>query len=210
MNICIIDYGLGNIFSIKRAISFLGHDAIITNEHIKIKSSDRIILPGVGTFGDCMKKLRIINLDQVLRECAKDNVPILGICLGMQLLFSNSEEFGIHQGLSLIPGSVKKFPPPSPTSVQYKIPHVGWSQVFTKNKCQELNIFNDVPQGALMYFAHSFYSVPESVEHVLANSEYAGIEFCCAVKNQNVIGVQFHPELSGNEGLKIYDEFLKN
>ena len=208
MKICIIDYGSGNIFSIKRAINFLGHNATITNEPIEIKSSDRIILPGVGTFGDCMTKLKKIKLDQVLIECAKDNVPILGICLGMQLLLSNSEEFGNHKGLSLIPGSVTKFPKLGPTGLPYKIPHVGWSKIFINKTFEEYNIFNNVTQETLMYFAHSFYAVPESLEHVLANAEYAGLKFCCAVKNENVTGVQFHPELSGKEGLKIYDDFL--
>lgn len=209
MKIVIVNYGLGNIFSIHRAINFLGYHAVISGDPEEIRSSDRIILPGVGAFGDGMQALKKKKLDDVLKECAVENKPMLGICLGMQLFLSSSEEFGLNEGLGLIPGSVKRLPSPHPAGLQYKIPHVGWSQVFPKADGDKLNVFTEVPEKTFMYFVHSFHVVPENDEYVLAHSVYGGFEFCCAVRRGSVRGVQFHPELSGKAGLKIYEQFLR-
>lgn len=213
LKITIVDYGLGNLFSIQRAISFLGYESLITNDHQDIKESDRIILPGVGAFGDGMRELKDKGLDQTLIECAQLGKMILGICLGMQLLMSHSEEFGSHDGLNIIAGDVKRFPSPKPKGIQYKIPHVGWNQIFPYGNQQsswENTSLCSNKAGDFVYFVHSLRVIPENEEHILASTEYGGIEFCSIVKKDNVIGCQFHPELSGKIGLKIYDEFLKS
>jgi imidazole glycerol-phosphate synthase subunit HisH len=205
LNICIIDYGVGNTFSIKRAIEFCGFNAEITKNFTTIKSADRIILPGVGSFGSAMTKLRNLDLVQVIRDCINKDTPILGVCLGMQLLFTSSEEFGHSGGLDVISGVVERLPLPTPMGPQYKIPHVGWSKVVPIDDNRDLGL----SKVEFMYFSHSFRVIPSSEEHVLAKTSYGGSEFCSAVKRENVYGVQFHPELSGRSGLEIYAEFLR-
>ena len=205
MNICIIDYGVGNTFSIKRAIEACGLNAEITKDSETISAADKIILPGVGSFGLAMTKLRHLDLIQVIRGCIDRDTPILGICLGMQLLFSSSEEFGYTAGLDVISGVVVRFPSPTPTGPQYKIPHVGWSKVVPIYDNRDLGL----SKVEFMYFSHSFRVIPSLEAHVLAKTSYGGSEFCSAVKRENVYGVQFHPELSGRSGLNIYAEFLR-
>lgn len=208
MKIAIVDYGLGNIFSIQRAVRFLGHSGLITADPEGILASDRVILPGVGAFGDAMQGLRARGLDQVLVECVRRERPILGVCLGMQLLLSSSEEFGFHEGLGLIPGQVKHLPVPEPAGLQYKIPHVGWSQMRPACPGPFTGVLSRNSAGDYVYFVHSLRALPEFQEDVLATSVYGGVEFCCAVQRGLVSGVQFHPELSSTPGLKIYAEFL--
>lgn len=209
MKIVIVDYGLGNIFSIKRAISSLGLASSITDDQRQISEADRIILPGVGAFGDGMKCLREKGLDKTLIECAGSGKMIFGICLGMQLLMTASEELGFHHGLGLIPGKVTRLPEPAAGGPRYKIPHIGWNRVFPK-KADGWGgtILSRIAPGDFFYFAHSYRAVPEDGSRALAVTEYAGIEFCSAIEKDNVSGCQFHPELSGEAGLRIYREFL--
>lgn len=213
IKVVIIDYGLGNIFSIQRAIRKIGRDSIITDDHKKICEADRIILPGVGAFGDGMHELKRKKLDMLLKTCAEAGKPILGVCLGMQILMTNSEEFGEHKGLNLLPGEVVRFADPSLRGLQYKIPHVGWNQFFPPDKglggkeWQGTILSNNMP-GDFAYFVHSYKVIPSVASDVLAVTEYGGSEFCSVVSRGNIFGCQFHPELSGNGGLKIYRAFI--
>lgn len=213
LKIVIVDYGLGNIFSIQRALLHFGKKPLITDNHEDILDADRIILPGVGSFREGMKVLSYKGLDRILLESANAGKPILGICLGMQLLMSVSEEFGIHKGLNLMPGKVIRFPKPSPQGQNYKVPHVGWNQIFPKDSLRKSNVWSKTILqnnllGDFFYFAHSYFVVSEAKECVLAVSEYGGTKFCSVVSKKNIFGCQFHPELSGESGLKIYYEFL--
>lgn len=213
IRIAVLDYGLGNIFSIQRAVSYLGAESFITDNPREILCADRIILPGVGAFGDGMKALREKGLDRALLECANSGKMILGICLGMQLLMGESEEFGIHKGLNLIPGRVVRFPEPIPNEIPYKIPHVGWNRIFPKSGSSDTaawakTVLQANTAGDFFYFIHSYIGIPENENHILAITEYGGTEFCSVIGKGHIFGCQFHPELSGGTGLKIYRTFL--
>jgi len=207
LKIAIIDYGLGNIFSIMRAVKFLGHNSVCTADPSDIMKADRVILPGVGAFGDGMAQLKGKGLDRVLAEYAQTGKPVLGICLGMQLLFTTSEEFGLNNGLNLVPGHVRRIPSSSPTDAPYKIPHVGWNSINPAGGWRGTVLENNQP-GAFFYFVHSYRAIPERDEHVLATTSYGSVKFCSVVHKDNIFGCQFHPELSGPAGLAIYRQFI--
>jgi len=214
MKIVIVDYGLGNIFAIQRAVQQAGGSALITAEYKDILEADRVILPGVGAFGDAIQRLQKMGLDKVLTECCLSGKFILGICLGMQLLMTTSEEFGFHHGLDFISGKIVRFSDFSPEGIKYKIPHVGWNRIFTSDgksdSCQwKETILSANFTGDFVYFAHSYIAIPDNPEHILAVTEYNGIKFCSAVQKGNIFGCQFHPELSGESGLKIYRKFVQ-
>ena len=213
MKVAIVDYKLGNVFSIQRIIAHLGAEPLITDNHDEILSADRIILPGVGAFGDGMLELQKKKLDNVLYECCSKGKLLLGVCLGMQLLFSESEEFGLHKGLNLISGRVVRFANPSIGGLAYKIPHVGWNRIYLKKKSSKNNGWTDAilsknSENDFFYFAHSFYAIPKDRECILSFTEYGSMEFCSMVKKDSIYGCQFHPEISGEAGLKIYRQFL--
>ena len=198
--IAIIDYGVGNLFSLLSSLRAVGAEAEVTNEPEKIKAADRLILPGVGAFEDAVGKLRKSGLDEVVREEAALGKPLLGICLGMQMLFEKSYEFGEHKGLGLIPGEV--VPMKGRIDENLKIPHIGWN--FLKIE-KESPIFKDIKTGDAVYFVHSFYAAG-CRSYVIATTDY-GIEMTAAAANENVFGCQFHPEKSGAVGLKILKNF---
>ena len=201
--IAIIDYGVGNLFSLKSSLAALQIDAKVTGDPEEIKLSDKIILPGVGAFADAAKKLRDCGLDAVLKEEAARGKPILGICLGMQLLFETSYEYGEHRGLGLIPGNVR--PIADVVSNEFKIPHIGWNRLsFPKTKSP---IFRYLNEGDFVYFVHSYYCA-DCREHVIATTEY-GAQLTAAAQNKNVYGCQFHPEKSGEVGLNILRAFAE-
>ncbi len=208
LKVVIVDYGLGNIFSIQRAIACLGKEALITGDHWYILDADRLILPGVGSFAQGRKALSENGLDGVLVEYSATQRPVMGVCLGMQLLMSVSEEFGRHQGLGLIPGRVSRLP----SGAYYKVPHVGWNQVFPpEDKSIDIwsgTVLRGNSAGDFFYFAHSYIVVPEDHQDVLAQTQYGGIKFCSALRKGNIFGCQFHPELSSEAGLRVYREFL--
>ena len=199
--IAIVDYGIGNLFSVVSSFKYIGVDARVTSDADEIRQADKIILPGVGAFGDAIKKLRETGLDRVIIEEAKNGKPIMGICLGMQLLFEKSYEYGEYEGLSLIKGSIVplegKIPP------NYKIPHIGWNALSFKG--EKSPIFKYLNDGDCVYFVHSYYGV-DCEESTIATCEYA-IEVTAAVQNKNVFGCQFHPEKSGKVGLSILKAF---
>ena len=200
--IAIIDYGVGNLFSLRSSFAAIGYDALVTSDPEVLRAADRLILPGVGAFGDAAQKLKASGLGEVLCEQAAKGKPIMGICLGMQLLFDKSYEYGVHEGLGLISGSVRPISEVIPKD--YKIPHIGWNALKFKRKSP---IFKYLKDGDHVYFVHSFYAA-DCKDAVIADAEY-GAELTAAVQNGNVYGCQFHPEKSGNVGLNILRAFCE-
>lgn len=208
--VAIIDYGMGNLFSINQACETLGFYPTITQAPEVIQSADALILPGVGAFGHAMEALSRLKLNDVILEFAQSRRPVIGVCLGAQLMFTSSEEFGLHQGLGLIPGSVVSFREELKDR-QVKVPHIGWSRVMLNDAIgdRDKEVF-DVLDQKYMYFVHSYYLKPEDERHVLTYSEYAGFKFCSSFHNKNIYGFQFHPEKSGVDGLNVLSKFLKS
>ena len=201
--IAIIDYGVGNLFSLKSSLTAIGEEITVTGDHEKIKEADKIILPGVGAFEDAAKKLKSTGLDEIIISEAKKKKPILGICLGMQLLFEKSFEFGTHEGLGLIKGEIRPISEVIPKD--YKIPHIGWNALkFTEKKSDLFKYIND---GDFVYFVHSYYAANCS-ESTIAETEYGAL-LTAAAQNENVFGCQFHPEKSGDVGLNILRAFCQ-
>ena len=201
--LAIVDYGVGNLFSLKSSLRAVHADTVVTGDADVLEKADQIILPGVGAFGDAAEKLRTSGLaDAVLSE-AESGKPLLGICLGMQLLFEKSLEFGEHEGLGLLKGCVKPLAGYIPAS--YKIPQIGWNSLSFVNGGDKAPIFRDVKEGTYVYFVHSFYAADCS-DSLLAKTEY-GTDVTAAVGSRNVFGCQFHPEKSGDAGLRILKSF---
>lgn len=199
--VAIIDYGVGNLFSLKSSLTALGADVIVTADEKKLRSAGQIILPGVGAFEDAAKKLRETGLDKVIVNLANSGKPLMGICLGMQLLFDKSYEYGEHKGLGLIKGEVVAIK--DDLSSDLKIPHIGWNPLKLTNPSP---IFANINNGDCVYFVHSYYA-KNCDEAVIATTEYE-IELTAAVSNKNIYGCQFHPEKSGTVGLNILKAFL--
>ena len=203
--IAIVDYGVGNLFSIKSSFSFIGKEAVVTDDPEIIEKCDRILLPGVGAFEDAANKLRATGMDKVVKSEAAKGKPVLGICLGMQLLFEKSYEYGEHEGLGLIKGSIKPISDVIPQDL--KVPHIGWnSLVITKGK-EKSPILKYTDEGDFVYFVHSFYAA-DCDEAVTSCAEY-GAMLTASVQNKNVYGTQFHPEKSGEAGLNILRAFCE-
>ena len=200
--IAIIDYGVGNLFSLAHSLKAVGAEAVVTGEAKVILRADHVILPGVGAFGDAAAKLRQTGLDAVVKEAAQRGTPIMGICLGMQLLLDKSFEFGEHAGLGLIPGEVRPISEVIPQEL--KIPHIGWNPL---DLARPHPIFRDVKPGDCVYFVHSYYGA-KCGDSVLATAEY-GAPLTAAVGKGNVCGCQFHPEKSGDVGLGILKAFTE-
>ena len=200
--IAIIDYGVGNLFSLKSSFAAIGAEVKVTADREEIEKADRIILPGVGAFEDAAAKLRESGLVDVIREQVAGGKPLMGICLGMQMLFEKSYEYGEHEGLGLIKGSVKSISDVIPAD--YKVPHIGWNALKFK---KESPLFKYISEGDCVYFVHSFYAA-DCDETVIATAEY-GAELTAAVADRNVFGCQFHPEKSGKVGLNILRAFAE-
>ena len=206
-NIVIIDYGVGNILSIKNAILFNGFNSIVTNDPEKIKKASHIILPGVGAYPSAINKLKKMNLIEPIKEAKENNSYILGICLGMQLLFSSSEEFEFTEGLNLIEGKITKLKSKN-NNLNLKLPNIGWRCLEEQFQDQNLNILKDIPTDSKFYFVHSFALEKFKKEISVINTEYMNIKFPAVVNFRNVFGCQFHPEKSRLQGLKIIKNFL--
>ncbi len=203
--IAVVDYGVGNLFSLKSSLAAIGAQSVVSGDEGVIRSADKILLPGVGAFEDAANKLRACGLDKVICEEAAKGKPILGICLGMQMLFEKSFEYGEHKGLGLIRGEVR--PIAEVISEGLKIPHIGWNALnFPKNKAKN-EIFKYLDEGDFVYFVHSYYGA-NCEESVIATSEY-GAPLTAAVASGNVYGCQFHPEKSGEVGLRILKAFCE-
>ena len=203
--IAIIDYGVGNLFSLKSSFAAIGADTVVTGDPSIIRSAEKLVLPGVGAFGDAAALLKQNSLDKLVKEEALNGKPLLGICLGMQLLFDYSLEYGQHEGLGLIPGSVRPIGDYIPQG--YKIPHIGWNALRFPAGKPVSPLFRHIREGDCVYFVHSFCGA-ECSESVIASAEY-GADLTAAVARENVFGVQFHPEKSGDVGLNILRAFCE-
>jgi len=202
--IVVVDYGLGNLRSVAKALEAVGAKVEVSSNPERIAKAEGLVLPGVGAFFQGMGNLKKYGLLEVVVRSIDESKAFLGICLGLQLLFTESEEYGLHQGLNIIKGKVKKFPP------GVKIPHMGWNQIKFKiqnSKCK-MKIFEGISDGSYFYFVHSYYVEPEDKNVIIGKTQY-GQEFVSAVNKNNVWGVQFHPEKSGEIGLKILENFVK-
>jgi len=211
----IVDYNMGNLASVINAFAKVGTDAVLESDPSKLEQYDKLILPGVGAFGDAMKHLKSNGMDEAVKQYAASGKPLLGICLGMQLLFESSEEFGSTEGLGLIPGKVIAFDE-SKFDHPQKIPHMGWNELFLQKRTDDGKLimeddrsflFQDLPDEFYLYFVHSFHAVCED-KYAIGKTHY-GYEFVSAVQNGNIYGIQPHPEKSHENGLKIIENFTK-
>jgi len=205
--VVLVDYGVGNLLSVFRAFSSFGECLVVSSDSKVIASADKIILPGVGAYKNAMTALLSLNLVDVLKEAAFQNKSILGICLGMQLLLSESEEFGHTYGLNLIDGKVKKIPQTSQFGTSIKIPHIGWSAIASRGDSSE-KLLNNSESNAMYYFVHSYYASPTNFSTVVATANYFGVEVPAIIRSGNIVGCQFHPEKSGPHGLNLLKNFF--
>ena len=204
--IAVIDYGMGNLRSVKKALEFVGAKAVVTHDPDLILNADSIVLPGVGSFKDCMTNLRKLKLVNPIRKFIDSGKPFLGICLGFQVLFEESEEYGPVTGLGILPGKVVKFSDENSetgTGPQIKIPHMGWNQVEVK---KDTPLFETVDNTPYFYFVHSYYVVPEDPEMIATVTHY-GVEFVSGIQHKNIYAFQFHPEKSQALGLSLLKRF---
>jgi glutamine amidotransferase len=213
VRVAIVDFEMCNLFSVTQACGFVGLKAVITSDRFVIAESDAIILPGVGAFGDAMSNLKRLDLIEPIKDCLEKGTPLLGICLGMQLLFSESEEFGMHKGLDIIEGAVHRFPTENDGGKRIRVPHVGWNQIRKALSTQE-NGWDNTPLEGIkneeyMYFVHSYFVKPDAPDMTLSLTGYEGIQFCSSIHHKNVFACQFHPEKSAIEGIRIYKNWAK-
>jgi len=197
VKVAIIDYGVGNLRSVEKAFAATGCEAIVSGDEDVLRAAEGLVLPGVGAFGACMKALKERGFDRLVQERAREGTPLLGVCVGMQLLFDESDEFGATAGLGLLRGRVRRF------EGELVVPHVGWNRIHQK---REHALFAGVADGAFCYFVHSFYCEPEDDAVVVGETEYGG-RYASVVAERNVCGVQFHPEKSQDVGLRMLKNF---
>lgn len=208
--VTIVDYGIGNLFSVQRALETCGATVRLSSDPQIVAQAPRLVLPGVGAFEDGMAGLRERGLIEPLKRYAESGRPLLGICLGMQMLASASEEFGLHEGLGIVPGMVRAIPAVSTDSKAHKIPHIGWTGLIKPEGDADWHgtILESTAPGTAVYLVHSFAVVPSDAAHRLADCEYGGHRLCAALRKGKVFGAQFHPEKSGPAGLAMLKRFL--
>ena len=204
----IVDYGLGNLFSVKQALLKVGAFAEITSDPDVVLKADAIVLPGVGAFSQAMQNLKSRGLDQAILQNVKAGGNFFGICLGLQLLFESSSEYGLTPGLGLLKGQVVKFPETS-SGQKLRVPQIGWNTIQKPSpKAWQGTPLFDIPENAYMYFVHSYFVVPEDPANILCQTNYQGVNYCSGVLAKNIFATQFHPEKSGERGLQIYKNWL--
>lgn len=210
MKVTVVDYGLSNLLSIKRGLEFLGVEPFITSNDEEVLKAEKLILPGVGAFEDAMKGLKYFKLDEAIKKKVNQGIPLLGVCLGMQMLFEESEENGLYQGLSFVPGRVELIPDIDIDKNKQCVPHIGWEKIRPINQRKTFNsiLLDDKLIEKEVYFIHSYEGKVKNSEHIIAVSEYGGRDICAVIGNNNVFGCQFHPEKSGEIGLKILENFI--
>jgi glutamine amidotransferase len=207
--IIIIDYNLGNLFSVQHACTSLGLDVKVSQDPIEIKNAEAIILPGVGAFNEAMINLEKLNLIEPIKDHINNNKPFFGICLGLQLLFTESEEFGNRKGLNIIEGKVVRFPKEIEGN-KLIVPQIGWNTISPKDsKGFKDSPLEGIKDNEFVYFVHSYFVAPENEEDILTYTNYEGHRYCSSVRKNNIFATQFHPEKSGKEGLKIYKNWAK-
>jgi len=216
MTLVVVDTGVINLKNIVRALRYVGASVVVGSDANDVRSADQIVLPGVGSFGAGMAELKLRGLDAALHERASDGVPLLGICLGMQMLFSYSDEGGGHRGLDLIPGSVVRIPSEDsgdrPASRTRKVPHVGWGQLHSPSGRSDWahSCLRSSDDGDFCYFVHSYMAIPDNSDTIIAYTNYRGVVLNAAIRHNNLTGLQFHPERSGAVGLRILENFVGN
>lgn len=206
--VVIIDYELGNLFSVKQACEYLGFEVRVSNNRQELLNADYAILPGVGAFADAMINLEKADLVSGIREYVASGKPFMGVCLGLQLLLSGSDEFGYNSGLGLIPGTVQKFTAQQQDGAALKVPQIQWNKIMPGNPWQGTPLQCCKP-GDYMYFVHSYYARPDDPAHVLSQTRYGNLTYCSSVIHQNIFATQFHPEKSGLYGINIYREWFQ-
>lgn len=204
--VIIIDYKLGNLFSVEQACKVVGINSLLSSCKDEILGADGLILPGVGAFNEAMKNIKDLGLEEIIKSKVENGTPLFGICLGLQLLFTKSEEFGEGYGLNLIPGVIKKFSYDSKNE-KLKVPHISWNKIYNSNRNWENTPLSGINQNEYMYFVHSFYVNPLDLNCVLTKTNYGGIEFCSSIYHENIFATQFHPEKSASEGLSLYKKW---
>ncbi|MBS1808005.1 MAG: imidazole glycerol phosphate synthase subunit HisH [Acidobacteria bacterium] len=202
MAIAIIDYGIGNLRSVEKAFTAQGIDAIVTRDEKILRNADKLVLLGVGAFGYAMQSLRELGFDELVIEAAHTGKPIIGLCVGLQMMFEEGHEFGVHKGLGLLKGKVVKFPE------GLHVPHIGWNQVALQSAHRQHPVFRDLEDQSFFYFVHSYYVEPEDTSCVYGTTDY-GITYASICGRDNIIGVQFHPEKSQATGLKLLKNFAQ-
>lgn len=204
--VAIVDYKLGNLFSVKQVCEKVGFQADITANVETISAADMVILPGVGAFGAAMENLNKSGIIQPLKDFVSIGKPFVGICLGMQLMLSKSNEFGTHSGLGFIAGETRKFPTMDKNSDPFPVPQIQWNQINLSPNLKHKDFFKFLKNESYMYFVHSYYCIPQDEGTIISTTKYAGIEYPSIIQKENCIGIQFHPEKSGVEGIKIYEK----
>ena len=208
--VTVIDYGIGNLLSVQRALNHCGANVCVSSDTKTLARADRLILPGVGAFGDGMKSIANLGITEIIRDFADNNRPLLGICLGMQMLMDKSYEFGTHAGLGLITGNVVEIPKLGVDGNPHNIPHMGWANIYpSRNDDWGNPLLNSIKVGSAFYFVHSFYAELKDEKYCAAKCDYDGISMPAIVAKDHVYGCQFHPEKSGAVGLNVLKSFLK-
>lgn len=207
--VAIVDYGVGNLFSVARALEHCGATVSMAGDAASILAAPRLILPGVGAFANGMQELASRGLEAPIRDYCASGRPFFGICLGMQLMFDRSEEFGDWPGLGLLPGVVRAIPPVGTDGVPHKVPHIGWNGLRAGSADWSGSVLDGVAQGSTVYFVHSYAVHPADPSHRVADADYDGQAICAVVRRGNLHGCQFHPERSGETGLAIVRNFLR-
>ena len=209
--VTVIDYGASNLLNVVRALEHCGAEVVLADQPEAVINADRLILPGVGAFADGMAELQLKKLADPIKFFCQQGNPLLGICLGMQMMLDSSDEFGHHEGLGLIPGKVIQIPPKGANGEPHKIPHIGWNELSYPEKGGNWDdtLFSRLSPGNSMYFVHSFMAAPSNERHRLADCDYDGQSICAAIRSENMTGCQFHPEKSGEPGLQIISNFIK-
>ena len=196
-DVAIVDYGVGNLRSVEKAFAAVGHSATVTSDKSQLRSASRLVVPGVGAFGACMSALQTCGLVELVIERAQEGTPLLGVCVGMQMLFDESDEFGKQSGLGLVPGRVRRF------NRDLVVPQVGWNRIHQEREHQ---LFSGVENDSFCYFVHSYYCEPETDEVVIGSTDY-GVKYASVIAQKNICGVQFHPEKSQTVGLQMLSNF---
>ena len=207
--VTIVDYGVGNLLSVRAALEYCGASINFSADPDEIMTSDRLLLPGVGAFIESMDDMDNTALTEPVREFARSGKPVLGICLGSQMLFSSSIEYGYRDGLNLVAGEVIEIPKSGTNGISHRIPHMGWNKLRECNNKWDGTILEDVEPGASVYFAHSYMGQPENANLRIADCDYTGIKILAVIQNENIHGCQFHPEKSGTVGLRVIENYLK-
>ena len=209
MNLTVVDYGMGNIFSVVKALSHVGASVTLVNTPAGLSNTTKLVIPGVGAFPTAIEKLKQRSLFEPLRELILSGVPTLGLCVGMQLLFESSEEFGFHNGMGILSGAISRIPDPAPNeAAQWKVPHVGWNKISFKTNPEKNSIFSGL-DGEYVYFVHSYAQLNPFWDSAATFTQFNNTEFVSAVSKKNLFGCQFHPEKSGEVGLQILKNFIK-